>query len=98
MILIMLLSVFNAFSGANNIHSMHGKVDKVIKSSSKINGDTTQTITIVDSDNKKKVLHTNNKIKNFNVNKGDNIKVDYLPTKMYEKASGTILGFTSSSR
>lgn len=34
---------------------------------------------------RKKVLHTNNKIKNFNVNKGDNIKVDYLPTKIYKK-------------
>lgn len=88
-----------AFLNAKNIDSINGKVDKVQKVSSNTDGTTVQVITVEDSANNKFKLYPSKKIKNFSVNKGDKIKIDYLPSApLKSKVNGTILGYSSVSK
>lgn len=97
LVLIMLTSVIDTFIMAKNIHSMSGKIDSVKKVSSKNDGEVMQRITVTDSDKEKQRFLVDNTIKNFNVNKGDKIKADYIPVKTDKNTDGRILGFVSSS-
>ncbi|MDU0936923.1 MAG: hypothetical protein E7A88_00095 [Dermabacter sp.] len=88
-----------AFLNAKNVDSINGKVNKVQKTSSNTNGTTKQIITVEDSANNKFKLYPSDKIENFSVNKGDKIKIDYLPSApMKSKANGTIIGYSSVSK
>lgn len=88
-----------AFLNAKNVDSISGKVDKVQKVSSNTDGTTVQVITVEDSSNNKLRLYPSKKLKNFDVNKNDNVKIDYLPSApLKSKANGTILGFSSVSK
>lgn len=97
LVLIMLTSVIETFITANNIHSMSGKIDNVKKVSSKNDGEVMQRITVTDSDKEKQRFLVDNTIKNFNVNKGDKIKADYIPVTTDKNTDGRLLGFVSSS-
>lgn len=97
LVLIILTSVIETFITANNIHSMSGKIDNVKKVSSKNDGEVMQRITVTDSDKEKQRFLVDNAIKNFNVNKGDKIKADYIPVKTDKNTDGRLLGFVSSS-
>lgn len=97
LVLIILTSVIDTFITANNIHSMSGKIDNVKKVSSKNDGEVMQRITVTDSDKEKQRFLVDNRIKNFNVNKGDKIKADYIPVKTDKNTDGRLLGFVSSS-
>ncbi|WP_145392495.1 hypothetical protein [Staphylococcus epidermidis] len=98
-ILTTISTVTIAFLNAKNVDSINGKVNKVQKVSSNKNGTTVQVITVEDSSNNKLRLYPSNKIKNFSVNKGDKIKIDYLPSApLKSKANGTILGYSSVSK
>lgn len=88
-----------AFLNAKNVDSISGKVDKVQKVSSNTDGTTVQVITVEDSSNNKLRLYPSKKLKNFDVNKNDNVKIDYLPSApLKSKANGTILGYSSVSK
>ena len=88
-----------AFLNAKNVDSINGKVNKVQKTSSNTNGTTKQIITVEDSSNNKFRLYPSDKIENFSVNKGDKIKIDYLPSApIKSKANGTIIGYSSVSK
>lgn len=97
LVLIILTSVIDTFITANNIHSMSGEIDNVKKVSSKNDGEVMQRITVTDSDKEKQRFLVDNRIKNFNVNKGDKIKADYIPVKTDKNTDGKLLGFVSSS-
>lgn len=97
LVLIMLTSVIDTFIMAKNIHSISGKIDNVKKVSSKNDGEVMQRITVTDSDKEKQRFLVDNRIKNFNVNKGDKIKADYIPVKTDKNTDGKLLGFVSSS-
>lgn len=88
-----------AFLNAKNVDSISGKVDKVQKVSSNTDGTTVEVITVEDSSNNKLRLYPSKKLKNFDVNKNDNVKIDYLPSApLKSKANGTILGYSSVSK
>ncbi|HDG9757025.1 hypothetical protein [Staphylococcus epidermidis] len=98
-VLITISTLTIAFLNAKNVDSINGKVDKVQKVSSNTDGTTVQVITVEDSSNNKLKLYPSNKLENFNVNKNDNVKIDYLPSApLKSKANGTILGYSSQSK
>lgn len=98
-VLITISTLTIAFLNAKNVDSINGKVDKVQKVSSNTDGTTVQVITVEDSSNNKLKLYPSKKLENFNVNKNDNVKIDYLPSApLKSKANGTILGYSSQSK
>ncbi|MBI5973924.1 hypothetical protein [Staphylococcus caledonicus] len=97
-IITIVLSIFSSIAIANNIHSFQGKVDNVTTSSLKSNGKTIKTVTVIDSNNQKYNFVPSDKIKNFNTNVNDNIKIDYSPFENSKNIEGTIVGYSSKSK
>ncbi|MDG6600766.1 hypothetical protein QCE65_13815 [Staphylococcus aureus] len=95
----LIVSVVSTFVQMNNIDSKSGKVEKIVKKSSERNGEPMQGLIMVDSHNNKFKLVPSEKLENFNVDKGDKVKFDYIDLKNEKlKKDGEIIGYETVSK
>lgn len=98
--LIIVTSVISQFVTAKSVETMNGKVDSIITTTSKTNGDVDKMIVIKDSDGKKHHFYKSHRLDDIDVNNKDNIEVDYVKTLKGGKKNieGDILGYTSYNK
>lgn len=98
--LIIVTSVISQIVTAKSVETMNGKVDSIITTTSKTNGDVDKMIVIKDSDGKKHQFYKSHRLDDIDVNNKDNIEVDYVKTLKGGKKNieGDILGYTSYNK
>lgn len=98
--LIIVTSVISHVVTAKNVETMNGKVDSIITTTNKTNGEVGKMIVIKDSDGKKHHFYKSNHLDDIDVNNKDNITVDYVKSAKHEPKNldGDILGYTSYNK
>lgn len=98
--LIIVTSVISHVVTAKNVETMNGKVDSIITTTSKTNGEVGKMVIVKDSDGKKHKFYKNQHLKDLDVNNKDNITIDYVKSAKHEPKNldGDILGYTSYNK
>lgn len=98
--LIIVTSVISHVVTAKSVETMNGKVDSIITTTNKTNGEVGKMIVIKDSDGKKHHFYKSNHLDDIDVNNKDNITVDYVKSAKHEPKNidGDILGYTSYNK
>lgn len=95
-------TIASSVTSAKNVETLEGKVDKVYSISEKPSGKVDKVALISDSNGKKHKFVPSKEIESLDINKNDEISLDYIPSKyapakIGEITDGIIMGYKAHS-